>query len=613
MKNNKAVTLIALVITIVILVIIGGVAVGLTIGENGIINRAKQAAMMQKKAQYFEEIGLEIIQEQTERYEKAKEEAFILSINERLTGQKQASNQPVSSYSKKSWIESTTMCDEEKNIHLNPFDNNRLYVYTTEGYELIVIINNQSLTASIEEDSFKKSADKVNVTYNANGGTGSVGGQSVLPGFKVTLNENGFTRDRYTFTGWCLNQDGTGDKYQPGSDLRITEDCTLYAVWSLNTATVTFDSNTGEGEMAPRDLSVGEEYQLTKNTFTKEGYTFSKWTINANGTGDEYTDESNITIYSDTTLYAQWEAETYTITYALSGGSISGEKTTYTIEDEAFTLPTPTKNGYTFAGWTGTGLNFASTSVTVQTGSTGPRAYTATWTAVSYNITYNLNGGTGVSNRTYTIEDSVTLPTPSKNNFVFTGWTGSNGTTAQKEVTIPVGSTGDKSYTANWVEDLGDIYLYNLGDENDSITGGWYGEANGGGGQISKDPDNLYIYGRVVSHGTQGGGGYYLTNNYIDITNYTQLVITYGYYFSYYPWGSIYASPEPDPEAETQKPSISIFNKSPNTSSISSNSRTDTINISSYTGKYKFVMSNAASATSGNYSWIRLYSLQLKK
>ena len=68
----------------------------------------------------------------------------------------------------------------------------------------------------------------------------------------------------------------------------------------------------------------------------------------------------------------------YTITYNLDGGTVTGNPTTYTIED-AITLVNPTKDGYNFTGWTGTGLSSATTTVIIAKGSTGDRTYTANW------------------------------------------------------------------------------------------------------------------------------------------------------------------------------------------------------------------------------------------
>ena len=96
-----------------------------------------------------------------------------------------------------------------------------------------------------------------------------------------------------------------------------------------------------------------------------------------------------------TTLTAQWTVNQYTITYNLAGGTAEGNPNTYTIETRAFTLKNPTKSGYTFTGWSGTGLDGENNmTVTIPTGSTGNRIYTAHWR-------YN---GSGHSYSYYTIK-----------------------------------------------------------------------------------------------------------------------------------------------------------------------------------------------------------------
>ena len=96
-----------------------------------------------------------------------------------------------------------------------------------------------------------------------------------------------------------------------------------------------------------------------------------------------------------TTLTAQWTVHQYTITYDLAGGTAEGNPNTYTIETGAFTLKNPTKSGYTFTGWSGTGLDGENNmTVTIPTGSTGNRIYTAHWR-------YN---GSGHSYSYYTIK-----------------------------------------------------------------------------------------------------------------------------------------------------------------------------------------------------------------
>ena len=96
-----------------------------------------------------------------------------------------------------------------------------------------------------------------------------------------------------------------------------------------------------------------------------------------------------------TTLTAQWTVHQYTITYDLAGGTVEGNPNTYTIETRAFTLKNPTKSGYIFTGWSGTGLDGENNmTVTIPTGSTGNRIYTAHWR-------YN---GSGHSYSYYTIK-----------------------------------------------------------------------------------------------------------------------------------------------------------------------------------------------------------------
>ncbi|MBQ7105382.1 MAG: InlB B-repeat-containing protein [Bacilli bacterium] len=124
------------------------------------------------------------------------------------------------------------------------------------------------------------------------------------------------------------------------------------------------------------------------------------------------------------TVYARWEANKYNITYNLNGGvNNSANPTTYTVED-AITLKNPTKKGYTFKGWTGTGLSSASTNVSIAKGSTGNRTYTATWEVANYKVTFNPNGG-NVSETTRNIKYGAsfgTLPNPTRKGYTFEGW-----------------------------------------------------------------------------------------------------------------------------------------------------------------------------------------------
>ena len=175
-------------------------------------------------------------------------------------------------------------------------------------------------------------------------------------------------------------------------------------------------------------------------------------TYTLNGTalsGNTFTMPAN----DNATVNATTALITYNITYDLDGGSVAtANPTIYNIQTPTFTLNNPTKEGYTFTGWTGTDLTQPTTTVTITQGSTGNRNYTANWIQ-NYTITYDLDGGsvTPANPTTYNIQTpTFTLNNPTKEGYTFTGWTGSNGTTPQTEVTIAQGSTGDRSYTAQW-------------------------------------------------------------------------------------------------------------------------------------------------------------------
>ncbi len=199
-------------------------------------------------------------------------------------------------------------------------------------------------------------------------------------------------------------------------------------------------------------IDRGEDAVFTVTPAT--GYETTTFTVNSKAaalTDNSYTVED---LSADQTVVAGFTAISYTIGYDLAGGSVATPNpTAYTIESSAITLNNPTKTGYTFAGWTGTDLDAATTEVTIAAGSTGIRSYTATWTPTEYNITLTLDGGTATpaNPTTYTIEtETFTLNNPTKTGYTFKGWKQNGEGDAMMEVTIAQGSTGHLAYTATW-------------------------------------------------------------------------------------------------------------------------------------------------------------------
>jgi len=162
--------------------------------------------------------------------------------------------------------------------------------------------------------------------------------------------------------------------------------------------TVTFDNNTGSGTMSAQTGSSAAA--LTANTFTKTGYTFAGWNTAAGGGGTAYADGASYPFTASTTLYAQWTANTYTVTFDGNGGDTpSPTSKSVTYASTYGTLATVTRTGYTLNGW------FTATSGGTQVTSgttvaiTGAQTLYAQWTAASATIT--LTDTLGAVNTTY--------------------------------------------------------------------------------------------------------------------------------------------------------------------------------------------------------------------
>lgn len=211
--------------------------------------------------------------------------------------------------------------------------------------------------------------------------------------------------------------------------------------------TMTYQTNGGSAVSAPQYYHA--DTLASAPATSKPGYDLEGWYFDS-GLTAKVTYPYILT--RDTTMYARWTPTPYTITCDLRGGSSAGNPGSYTIESGSITLSTPTRDGYTFAGWTGTDLSSATMTVTIPTGSSGNKTYYANWTPITYTISYSLDGGGTVSNPvSYTIESPVfTLVNPTKPAFAFVGWTGTGLSSETMTVTIPAGSTGNRSYTANW-------------------------------------------------------------------------------------------------------------------------------------------------------------------
>ena len=178
-----------------------------------------------------------------------------------------------------------------------------------------------AVTGSIAQSpfTFAPSQDMRSVNFVANGGTGTMADQPFVAGLPSNLNASSFTRAGYTCIGWATNADGSGDTYATQQSITITTGMTLYAQWQKNPI-VTFDANGGEGTMGKQEFVTNKLTYLNACSFNRPGCSFVRWTTNADGSGDAYTDRQRIAISADMTLYAQWGAR-HIVTFDANGGT----------------------------------------------------------------------------------------------------------------------------------------------------------------------------------------------------------------------------------------------------------------------------------------------------
>ena len=275
--------------------------------------------------------------------------------------------------------------------------------------------------------------------------------------------------DGYVFTKW--SDESTDNPHT----ITVNSNLTLSAVFTPIDYNIEYNLSGGTLGMASNPTKYNKETaDITLNNPTREGYTFEGWS------GTDIADNTPVvTIYQgsmgDRSFTALWSATSYDLKYDLQGGSLlESNPANYTIKSEAITLKNPTKPGYTFAGWTGTGLESATMAVTIAAGSTGERSYIAMWTPVTYTITYNLDGGAldgGVTNPTnYTIETpAFYLNNPKKTGKTFDGWTGTGLSKPTKQVLIEKGTMGDRSYTATWSDIIVEEYSVTAAPNQDEM------------------------------------------------------------------------------------------------------------------------------------------------
>lgn len=438
--------------------------------------------------------------------------------------------------------------DQTGNLVQNQFEKNYAltFKYNYSGSTDSVLVSKYKFSGWNGSDG-KKYADKATVKNLTSKNNDVITMTAQWTPVSVTLPSP--SRNGYTFDGWYSAASGGNKVGSAGDSVTPESNETYYAHWTANNYTYNIRYVSSSGKLLGEDTVSGNfDSSRTVTPPSKNGYT---------------TPAVQKVVFDSVnakTITFTYEPVKYSITYDLQGGSATGNPASYTIESSAITLNAPSKSKHDFTGWSGTGILGKQMTVTIPTGSTGDRTYTANWYSnevtytvkyisssglplgtssvtgtigtsskvsapskngytvpatqtvafedtsktvtftyvpIAYTITCDVNGGNPLSNQkiSYTIESpEITLKNPSRTGHSFAGWTGSNGSTAQITVKIPAGSTGNKSYTANWSVNSYYLDLNGIldGHSNGGIAG--YGTADVYINGVLKDDDVSDFY-----------------------------------------------------------------------------------------------------------------------
>ena len=298
------------------------------------------------------------------------------------------------------------------------------------------------------------SALNYTISYNSNGGSGSMSSGSTTYQNSFKLSSNAFSKSGYSFAGWNVYRKSDGKWYtlkkgwqtekninangytkstysngmkatldQSWVNLGATSDTlTFYAVWKANTYTVSYNANGGQNAPTGQTKTGGKNLTLSSAKPTGKSFTvsynanggnvssssktvsqtFTNWNTAANGRGTAYNAGATYSANASVTLYAQY-----------ANPSIGF-------------LPTPTRSGYAFDGWY-TAAN-GGTKITDSTKVTANTTVYAHWKANAYTVSYNVNGGTGsIASQTKTHGTNLTLTTTKPTGKSFTVSYNANG------------------------------------------------------------------------------------------------------------------------------------------------------------------------------------------
>lgn len=261
-------------------------------------------------------------------------------------------------------------------------------------------------------------------------------------GTTITVLTQEPSRRGYTFLIWNNKADGTGTSYKPGSKFDITKNITLFAQWKINQYTLSYSANGGPAlTLASKTEDYGSYIKVLSvpESSMRTGYSFTAWNTKADGTGVSYVPTDIFVVdVVDTTLFAQWKINTYTISFDANGGpelKLDAITLEYGASVKVPSLPDASlRTGYSFMGWNiksdGTGTSYLPASAfTMATSNT---TFFAQWKINQYIISFSANGGPELKLESITQDYASVIKLPAlpvesmRTGYTFIGWNTKN-------------------------------------------------------------------------------------------------------------------------------------------------------------------------------------------
>ena len=303
--------------------------------------------------------------------------------------------------------------------------------YVFAGWEPAITNVTQDMTYTATYTETTRKYD-LNIVKSPDGGEVTGVGQYE---FNTSATVTATPKNGYIFKGWYKG--GTLYSANQSTSINITSNTSLIAKFELITKNITYSGTQGATNSNPTTYDITDEI-ISLKPLTLPHYDFKGWY--SNGQPITYIDCSTLKDYN---LTAVFSPTIYTITYNLNNGQFSSDpRSTYTIESSTFTLPTPTRQHYTFKGWTENGITTPQKVVTISNGSYGNLTFTAQWEEETFDITFVVDGKSSTYSYTYGATPTYPNGTPTKTGTAHITYTFSHWDPAITTV------TSDATYTA---------------------------------------------------------------------------------------------------------------------------------------------------------------------